>query len=69
MASTSQKSIFMAWFNISDTPDCFEMITGTSDCMASSGAIPNGSDTDGITYTLLMAYILYTSLPFRNPAK
>jgi len=48
MASVSQKSSFMAWFITSETPDCFEIITGILHCIASRGEIPNGSDTEGI---------------------
>ena len=69
IASTSQKSTLSAWFRISATPDCLEMTTGTPDRMASSGEIPKGSETEGITYTLLIAYIRSTSMPLRKPVK
>ena len=32
-----------------DTPDCLEIIVGTPERIASSGEIPKGSDTEGIT--------------------
>ena len=59
----------MAWFRISAHPDCFEIMEGVPTCMASSGEIPNGSDTDGIIYTSLSASIWCTCAPFRNPGK
>ena len=46
----SQKSTFSACCRTSDTPLCFDTITGTSWLIASSGAMPNGSLTLGITY-------------------
>src|SRR3954454_6046461 len=45
----SQKSTFKAWVRTSLTPDCLEMITGTSWLIASNGAIPKGSLTEGMT--------------------
>jgi hypothetical protein len=45
------KSTFMACLSTSDTPDCFEITTGTLLRMASRGTIPKGSETDGITNT------------------
>ena len=45
------------------------MITGTFDFIASSGEMPNGSETEGITYTSLSANIRCTSSPLRNPVK
>jgi hypothetical protein len=46
---TSQKSTFNAWLRTSETPDCLEMMTGTSWLMASRGAMPKGSETEGMT--------------------
>ena len=67
MASISQKSTLMECLSTSATPDCFEMMVGTPVLMASRGDMPNGSDTDGITYTSDIANIRCTSAPLRNP--
>ena len=48
-SSTFQKSTLSACRSTSDTPDCLEMMTGTSYSMASSGEMPKGSDTLGMT--------------------
>ena len=53
--STSQKSTLTASSSTSATPDCLETMHGTSKTMASSGVMPNGSDTLGMTYRSLMA--------------
>ena len=45
------------------------MITGTSLRMASSGAMPKGSLTLGITYTSAMRKTRSTSRPRRKPVK
>ena len=66
---TSQKSTLMAFFNTSATPDCRDIMMGTSYKSASNGEMPNGSDTEGITYRSLMAYIRSTSSPCKNPVK
>ena len=49
MSSTSQKSTFSAFCSTSLTPDCRLMRTGTLWPSASSGAMPNGSLTLGMT--------------------
>ncbi len=69
MASTSQKSTLSACFNTSATPDCFEITTGTLARIASSGTMPNGSETEGITNTSLKPNILSIASPFKNPVK
>src|SRR4051812_28689807 len=63
----SQKSTFSACCRTSLTPDCLEMMTGTSWLIASSGAMPNGSLTLGITYRSAMRKTFSTSPPRRNP--
>ena len=45
----SQKSTFKACSTTSETPDCFEMTTGTFKRIASSGTIPKGSDIEGVS--------------------
>ena len=65
----SQKSTFSACWTTSDTPDCLEMITGTSWLMASSGAMPKGSETDGMTYRSAILKTFSTSPPRRKPVK
>jgi hypothetical protein len=57
----SQKSTFSAWVSTSETPDCLEMMTGTSWDIASSGAMPNGSLTLGMTYRSAILKIFSTS--------
>ena len=49
MASTSQKSTLNAYLRTSAAPDCLEITEGTPVRIASSGEIPNGSETEGIT--------------------
>ena len=45
------------------------MIVGTLHCIASSGEIPKGSDTEGMIYTSLAFNTSYTCFPFINPGK
>jgi hypothetical protein len=49
VSCTSQKSTFSAFLSTSDTPDWRDSTTGTSCAIASSGEMPNGSDTEGMT--------------------
>ena len=49
MSSISQKSTFRACMRTSLTPEDFDIRTGTLWLIASSGAMPNGSLTLGIT--------------------
>ena len=50
-SSTSPKSTFSALVSTSETPLVRDTMTGTSNAMASSGAMPKGSVTDGMTET------------------
>jgi hypothetical protein len=56
-----------ALLSTSATPLWRDTITGTSDAMASRGEMPNGSETDGITYRSAIAYMRSTSAPWRKP--
>ena len=50
ISSTSQKSTFRAFLSFSAIPLCLLISTGTLFRNASSGVMPKGSETEGITY-------------------
>jgi len=53
----------------SKTPDCLEIKTGVLQLAASKGAIPNGSETEGITYKSADEKVSSIWAPLRKPGK